>query len=129
MPPIAGRPAQRAAVVGLALGALLAGCGSSSPAATDEPAARPALSAGGLVGAGPGAITVEAGSAVPLGIRPAQVIRRLGPPAVPLRAKGAHARCMLYDLIGQPPTVRLQYCFAAGKLDVVASYIADSSGR
>lgn len=105
------------------LGVTLAvGCGGSSP--PEEPAAT--TTPAGLVRAGaPGSITAEEGSAVPLGIPQAEVIRRLGPPATGMSRKGPRHRCMLYDLVGQPPEVQLQFCFARGALDVVATYIGE----
>jgi hypothetical protein len=122
---IDGSLAQRAVIVAVALGALFGGCGGSGSAA-NEAASSSAVGARGLVRPGtPGAIAVEAGNAVPLGIRPSELIRRLGAPAVPLRRRDERYRCMFYYLIGQPPTVQLQYCFRQGELDVVATYIRE----
>jgi hypothetical protein len=63
------------------------------------------------------------GQDVPLGLTPAEVSHRLGEPAVSLYRKDSHYRCMLYDLVGQPPSVQLQYCFRGGKLKLLASYV------
>jgi hypothetical protein len=114
-------------VAAIALGVVFGGCGGSgaSPAAPDGTAASPSGNETVRPGA-PGSISVEAGNAVPLGISPARVIHQLGQPAVSLRRKDAHYRCMFYDIAGQPPTVQLQYCFAGEKLKIVASYIRGS---
>jgi hypothetical protein len=77
-----------------------------------------------VVAAGaPGSVLLQVGDTVPLGLTSEQVERRLGKPAVSLRRKDANYRCMFYNLVGQPPTVQLQYCFSGGKLRVLASYI------
>lgn len=71
----------------------------------------------------PGSVTTQEGEIVPLGLTPAQVARRLGPPAVALHRKDAHYSCMFYDLVGQPRGVQLQYCFHGGKLKLLSSYV------
>jgi hypothetical protein len=120
--PLEWRLAQRVAVMAVALGAVLAGCGGSTPEQDG-----PAGSRDGVVRRGaPGSVTVVRGNAVPLGITPAQVVRRLGAPAAPLQRKDAYYRCMYYNVVDQPPTVQLQYCFADGELKIVASYIRSS---
>lgn len=71
----------------------------------------------------PGSVALQKGDSIPLGLTPNQVVRRLGEPATPLHRKDTHFRCMFYNIVGQPPTVQLQYCFRGGKLKVLASYI------
>lgn len=118
------RNARRTAIVAVSLGIALAGCGGSASSSEDGGASQ--LDRFGRVPSGaPGAISVEAGNAVPLGIEPRRVVSRLGPPVVPLHRKDPHYRCMFYDLIGQPPSVQLQFCFAGGKLKLVASYVSE----
>ncbi len=68
------------------------------------------------------ALTLGQANAVPLGLTVAQVVRRLGTPVIGLRQRG-HYRCLFYDVAGQPPSDRLQFCFSAGKLVVIASSI------
>lgn len=98
---------------------VLAGCGSA--ASEDGGTATTAVTPAGAAGA----ISVASGNAVPLGISPAETKRLLGEPAVGLRRRSARHRCMLYDMVGQPPGVRLQFCFADGGLDVVATYVGE----
>lgn len=107
------------------LSLVLSACGGSStssgPNATSTVTRQ---SSGGLVLAGaPGSVTLPKGQDVPLGLTPAEVSHRLGEPAVSLYRKDSHYRCMLYDLVGQPPSVQLQYCFRGGKLKLLASYV------
>jgi len=68
-------------------------------------------------------VTTQEGELVPLGVTPAEVVHRLGRPAVALHRKDAHYSCMFYDLVGQPHGVQLQYCFRAGRLKLLSSYV------
>jgi hypothetical protein len=108
-----------------ALALALGGCGVSS-GSSSHPGSRTTTRISGnkavLVGAR-GAVTVSEGQAVPLGLTPAAVERRLGAPAVSLRRKDAHFDCMFYDIVGQPRRVQIQYCFRGGRLKLLASYI------
>ena len=60
---------------------------------------------------------------MPLGLSPGDVVTRLGPPAVPLHRKDAHYRCMFYDVVGQPRTVQMQFCFRGGGLRLLSTYV------
>ncbi len=71
-----------------------------------------------------GSVVLQQGSEVPLGLTRQQVENRLGRPAVPLHRKDANYSCMFYDIVGQPKTVQLQYCFSGGRLRLLASYIS-----
>jgi len=70
----------------------------------------------------PGSVSVAAGSAVPLGLSPAQLETRLGSPATPLRARPHGFSCMLYRMQEKPPYVKLQYCFRHGRLKYFSTY-------
>jgi hypothetical protein len=109
----------------IALAVGLGGCGRSnvtSPAT--NPTSRPTATAEVVRAGAPGSVVFQQGSAVPLGLSQQQVERRLGSPAVPLHRKDANYDCMFYDIVGQPTTVQLQYCFNGGRLKVLASYIS-----
>lgn len=108
----------------MALALTLPGCGSSARDLTTSDAQMPRTTPDGLVAVGvPGAVTPEEGSAVPLGLSPRQLVRRLGQPAVPLGRTDAHYRCMFYNLSGQPPKVQLQYCFRGHRLRLLSTYV------
>jgi len=70
----------------------------------------------------PGSVSVSQGNSVPLGLTPPQLLRRLGPPAASLR-RSASTDCMLYQIVGQPAQVRLQFCFSGGRLKLLSTYL------
>lgn len=98
---------------------LLAGCGggsSSSTAAdgTTGPATTPA--------GAPGSVSVAAGSTVPLGLSAAQLEARIGTPAGSPQPRKGGFHCLLYRLQGEPPFVKLQYCFRHDRLKFLSTY-------
>jgi hypothetical protein len=70
-----------------------------------------------------GAVDLQQGTSVPLGLTARQLEARLGTPAVGLHRKDKNYRCMFYEIVGEPPYVRLQYCFKGGRLRLLSSYV------
>jgi hypothetical protein len=95
------------------------GKGSSAPVATPPRTTTPA--------GAPGSVSASAGSAVPLGITPIQLERRLGKPAMPLRGYHDGFRCSLYRISEEPPFVKLRYCFRHGRLKFFSTYAIEGS--
>lgn len=119
-----GQTTRRTVSVAIALVVWLSGCGKSSVPSVGSSSTAKQVGQQAVVLAGThGSVALQRATEVPLGLTAQQVEGRLGSPAVPLHRKDANYSCMFYEIIGQPPTVQLQYCFSAGKLRVIASYI------
>jgi hypothetical protein len=101
------------------------GCGGSDSAPATAPPTN-TTSSMTPVGA-PGSVTSSAGSVVPLGISEAQLAKRLGAPASPLRAFPGGFRCSLYRISEEPPFVKLRYCFRHGRLKFFSTYAVEGS--
>jgi hypothetical protein len=70
-------------------------------------------------------VSAGVGSAVPLGISPAELEARLGRPAVPLSPDKSGFRCMLYRMVEEPPFVKLRYCFRDHRLKFFSTYAVE----
>ena len=100
------------------------GCGGSDSApATAPPRTTPSTTPAGA----PGSVSSSAGSVVPLGISEAQLVRRLGAPASPVRTFPDGFRCSLYRISEEPPFVKLRYCFLHGRLKFFSTYAVEGS--
>jgi hypothetical protein len=110
-----------AAVVGVC------GCGTDSAPATTPATTAPASTT--TPSGAPGSVSAAAGSAVRLGVTPAQLEEELGKPATPLRAFHHAFTCSLYRISEEPLFVKLRYCFVHGRLKFFATYAVEGSSR
>lgn len=118
MPRRALLPIVVTALVAVGVGA--GGCGSDSASSTAPAATTTEPGA-------PGSVSAAVGGAVPLGISPTQLEKRLGAPAIAPEPAENGLRCSFYRIAEEPPFVKLRYCFLHGHLKFFSTYAVEGS--
>lgn len=97
----------------------IGGCGGGGVSAPTDTSATTTPSGA------PGSVSASVGSTVPLGITPARLEERLGPPASAVHRYRDGFDCSLYLMSEQPPFVKLRYCFRGGRLKFFSTYAVE----